>query len=351
MSICSEWDKINPAEYEGIWVYLEVEDGALSEGGLQMLGVARNLAHKKETYVGGVLIGRDVSQLAREAIYYGADKVFVADDKRFEEYYAALYAEALASLAKEYKPEVILVSGTMRGREFTPYVANILRTGITADCTSFEVDQAAKDVLGVRPTFGAYLIAHIRTLNRRPAIFTARPNVFPTPEKNLAREGEIIHTQPKVADVCGVKIINRTRFSRGTVPIEKAKILVSGGKGLGSKEGFTLLQEFARAIGGEVSGSRKAVDAGWINHDKQVGQSGKTVRSDIYFAVGISGAVQHLYGIREARCVVAVNQDPDAPIFNNCDYGLVGDYTEVIPALIKAVKKLQKQSNPENKNA
>ncbi|MEM1994630.1 MAG: electron transfer flavoprotein subunit alpha/FixB family protein [Nitrososphaerales archaeon] len=341
MSICSEWDKIDPREYRGIWAYLEVEDGVLGEGGLQMLGVARNLASQKDTYVGGVLIGKGVSSLAREAIYYGADKVFIADDEKFEEYYAALYAEALASLAKEHKPEVILVSGTMRGREFTPYVANTLRTGITADCTSFEVDPAVKDVLGVRPTFGAYLIAHIRTLNRRPAIFTARPNVFPTPERNPAREGEIIHTQPKVADGYGVKLVNKKRFSRGTVPIEKAKILVSGGKGLGSRDGFTILQEFAKVIGGEISGSRKAVDAGWITHDKQVGQTGKTVRSDLYFAVGISGAVQHLYGIREARCVVAINKDPDAPIFDNCDYGLIGDYTEVIPALIKAVKKLQ----------
>jgi len=344
MSICSEWDKINPEEYAGVWAYLEVEDGSLSEAGLQMLGVARLLASQKDTYVGAVLIGRGVSSLAREAIYYGADRVYVADDERFEKYYPTLYGEALAYLAKEYKPEALLVAGTMRGREFTPYVANILKTGITADCTSFEVDSAAKDILGVRPTFGAYLIAHIRTLNRRPAIFTARPNVFPTPQKDLAREGEIIPTNPKVVDAVGVKLLGRSMFGRGAAPIEKAKILVSGGKGLGGKEGFTILEEFAKVIGGEVSGSRKAVDAGWITHDRQVGQTGKAVRADLYFAVGISGAVQHLFGIREVRCVVAINKDPDAPIFDNCDYGLVGDYTEIIPALIKAVKKIKESS-------
>jgi electron transfer flavoprotein alpha subunit len=344
MSVCSEWEKINPAEYAGIWAYLEVEDGSLSEAGLQMLGVARRLASQKDTYVGGVLLGCGVSHLAREAIYYGADKVYVTDDRRFEEYYPTLYGEALASLAKEYRPEALLVAGTMRGREFTPYVANILRTGITADCTSFEVDAAMKDILGVRPTFGAYLIAHIRTLNRRPAIFTARPNVFSTPEKDHMREGEIINVSPKVANAAGVKILNRVRFSRGVAPIEKAKILVSGGKGLGGKEGFATLQEFAKIIGGEVSGSRKAVDAGWITHDRQVGQTGKTVRADLYFAVGVSGAVQHLYGIREVRCVVAINKDPDAPIFDNCDYGLIGDYTEIIPALIRAVKKIRGSS-------
>jgi len=344
MSICSEWEKINPAEYAGLWAYLEVEDGSISEAGLQMLGVARLLASQKDTYVGGVLVGYGVSHLAREAIYYGADKVYVADDERFEEYYPTLYGETLASLAKEYRPEALFVAGTMRGREFTPYVANILRTGITADCTAFEVDPAMKDILGVRPTFGAYLIAHIRTLNRRPAIFTARPNVFPTPKKDHMREGEIIRVSPRVADASGVKILNRVRFSRGAAPIEKAKILVSGGKGLGGKEGFATLQEFAKIIGGEVAGSRKAVDAGWITHDRQVGQTGKTVRADLYFAVGVSGAVQHLYGIREVRCVVAINKDPDAPIFDNCDYGLVGDYTEIIPALIRAVKKIQGSS-------
>lgn len=347
MSICFEWDEINPLEYVGVWAYLEVEDGSLSEAGLQMLGVARSLASQKDTYVGAVLIGSGVSHLAREAIYYGADKVYVVDDKRFGEYYPTLYGEALAYLAKEYKPEALLVAGTMRGREFTPYVANTLKTGITADCTSFEVDSSAKDILGVRPTYGAYLIAHIRTLNRRPAIYTARPNIFPTPQKDPTREGEIVSTNPRVSDAVGIKLLSRSRFSRGAAPIEKAKILVSGGKGLGGKEGFTTLQEFAKIIGGEVSGSRKAVDAGWITHDSQVGQTGKAVRADVYFAVGISGAVQHLYGIREVRCVVAINKDPEAPIFDNCDYGLIGDYTEIIPALIKAVKKLKEHQPSE----
>jgi electron transfer flavoprotein alpha subunit len=249
----------------------------------------------------------------------------------------------MVQLAKKHKPEAILVGGTMRGREFAPYVANSLRTGITADCTSFDVDPKTGDIIQIRPPFGAWMLAHIRTATRRPVMSTARPNVFSTPKRNESRKGKIIKEKVKELPDPGVRLVERLPIEKAEeVPIEKAEILVSGGKGLGSKEGFKLLEELARVIGGAVSGSRKAVDAGWIPHEKQVGQTGKTVKPSVYLAIGISGAAQHIFGIREAKCVVCINIDPEAPIFENSDYGIVGDYKQVVPALIEAIKKLKK---------
>lgn len=341
--LCPEWDKIDPKKYKGIWVYMQVDKDEIHEASLQMLSVARELADKKKTHVAGVLIGYGVSKLAKEPIYYGADKVYVVDDERLKTYYAKVYAHVMVQLAKKHKPEAILVGGTMRGREFAPYVANSLRTGITADCTSFDVDPKTGDIIQIRPPFGAWMLAHIRTATRRPVMSTARPNVFSTPKRNESRKGKIIKEKVKELPDPGVRLVERLPIEKAEeVPIEKAEILVSGGKGLGSKEGFKLLEELARVIGGAVSGSRKAVDAGWIPHEKQVGQTGKTVKPSVYLAIGISGAAQHIFGIREAKCVVCINIDPEAPIFENSDYGIVGDYKQVVPALIEAIKKLKK---------
>jgi len=335
-----EQNKVDQKEYEGIWVHLQVEGDEVHEASLQMLGVARDIADRKKTHVAGMLIGHEVSKLAKEPIYYGADKIYVVDDERLRSYYAKTYAHIMVKLAKKYKPEAILIGGTMKGRELAPYVANSLRTGITADCTSFSVDPMTGDVIQIRPPFGAWMLAHIRTATRRPVMSTARPNVFSSPKRDENRRGEIIREEVEDLPEPGIRLIERLPIEKAEeVPIEKSEILVSGGKGLGSREGFKLLEELASTMGGAISGSRKAVDAGWIPQEKQVGQTGKTVKPKIYVAVGISGAAQHIFGMKEAKCVVCINTDSEAPIFENSDYGIVGDYRQVIPALIKRLKK------------
>jgi len=342
--MCIEWDPINIDEYRGIWIYIQVDKDVINEASIQLLGVARDMANKLNTYVGAVILGYKLGELVKEPIYYGADKVYVIDDERLKTYYPNLYGEVVALLAKKYKPECLLVGGTLRGRELAPYIANSLKTGITADLTSIDIDVEKRDIILIRPPFGAYMLAHIKTRFRRPVMGSVRPNVFPTPEKDLNRDGEVIYEELgklgfKEHDV-GIKLVEYIPIEKKEeIPIEKAEILVSGGRGLGSKEGFKILEELAKEIGGVISGSRKAVDAGWIPHEKQVGQTGKTVKPQIYFAIGISGAAQHLFGIREAKRVVAINIDPEAPIFENADYGIVGDYRDVIPALIRAIRK------------
>lgn len=340
-SFCKEWDEMKPEDFDGIWVFMEITEKGIHEAGFQLLGASRTMADKLNTYVGAVIIGSNVKKFANEPIYYGADKVFIIDDERLKTYYPTIYGDVLVWLVRKYKPLVFLIGGTLKGRELAPYVANSLKTGITADCTSFEVDEKNREVVLIRPPFGAWMLAHIRTRFRRPIMGSIRPHVFPLPEKDTSRKGEVIEEaidfdlkDPKTELLEVIPIEKKEE-----IPIEKARILVSGGRGLGSKEGFKLLERLASLIGGTISGSRKAVDAGWIPHEKQVGQTGKTVKPDIYFAIGISGAAQHLFGIREAKTVVAINTDPEAPIFENADYGIIGDYKKVVPALIKILEK------------
>jgi electron transfer flavoprotein alpha subunit len=344
MGICGEWDKIDIEEYRGIWVYMQIDDGKINEASLQLLGAARKIANELDTYVGAIMIGYKIKELSDEPIYYGADKVYLVDDQRLKTYYPTLYGEVICRLVRKHKPECLLIGGTMKGRELAPYIANTLRTGITADLTSIDVDRSTRDIILIRPPFGAFMLAHIKTRNRRPIMGSVRPNIFPTPKRNEKRKGKIIKekirkiNKPKMEHIETIVIKKKEE-----IPIEKAEIIVSGGKGLGSKDGFKLLEEFAELIGGVIAGSRKAVDAGWISHERQVGQTGKTVKPNVYFAIGISGAAQHIFGIREAKRVVAINIDPDAPIFEHSDYGVVGDYKKIIPALIETIKELRKK--------
>jgi len=340
--LCSEWKEINPDEYRGIWVYMQVDDGIINEASLQLLGQARKIADELETYAGAIFVGYKLRNLAKEPIYYGADKVFIVDDKRLKKYAPNLYGDVIYKLALKYKPESILIGGTMRGRELAPYIANNLRTGITADLTMIEVNKETRDIILIRPPFGAWMLAHIKTRDRKPVMGSVRPNVFPTPERNETRKGEVIEEHIDELIDPNMELLEYIPIKKKEeIPIEKADIIVSGGKGLGTKDGFTILQELADLLGGVIAGSRKAVDAGWIPHEKQVGQTGKTVKPRVYIAVGISGAAQHVFGIREAKRVVAINIDPEAPIFENADYGIVGDYKEIIPALIKEIRKLK----------
>lgn len=341
--LCPEWPCEQPEEFKNVWVLIEAFEGFISEPSLQMLTPGRKIADKLGEKLVGVLVGYRVSGFAEEIIKHGADEVIVVDDPGLETYYPRVYAHVIVSLARKYKPSVILAPATKRGRELAPYIANTLKAGITADCTDFDVDESTKDVLLIRPPFAAILLAFIKTPFRRPQIGTARPNVFPIPPRDEGRKGEVMYENVDVKLEDKMKLLSRKKLHRAEVGVEKAEVIVSGGRGLGSPEGFKLLENLAELLDGVVGASRKAVDAGWIEEYRQIGQTGRAVKSILYFAIGISGAAQHMIGVREAGRIIAVNIDPEAPIFTQSDYGIIGDYKEIIPALIEELKKLKEE--------
>lgn len=342
--LCPLWPCDYKEEYRNVWVVGEVTEEGLHEASLQMLTPALKVSKKLGSEVIGVIIGHNVKNYAQEFIKHGASKAIVVDNEVLETYYPILYGDVIVKLARRLKPELILIAATMRGREMAPYIANTLKTGITADCTDFDVDEKNKDVLQIRPPFGAMLLAHIKTPLRRPQISTARPNVFPVPPKDENRKGEIIEIEVNIKKDLRMKLLSLNRIKKEETPIEKADIIVSGGRGIGSKDGFKALEELAEILGGVIAGSRKAVDAGWISRDKQVGQTGKSVKPILYIAVGISGATQHMFGVREAGVIVAINKDEEAPIFKQADYGIIADYRDVLPKLIEYIKAIK--NNP-----
>ncbi|MCE4607685.1 MAG: electron transfer flavoprotein subunit alpha/FixB family protein [Caldisphaeraceae archaeon] len=340
-NICPEWDCQKLEDFKNVWVVGEVDENGITEASLQMLTPASKIASKLNTKIIGVLVGYNVKKFANQFIEYGADEVIVLDDEGLSMYSPHVYARAIAELAKDQKPAVIFISATMKGRELGPYVANTLRAGITADCTEFDVDEKTKDVLMIRPPFGAILLAYIKTPTRRPQVGTARPNVFKLPPRDPNRKGKIVEVKVKEIEKPKTRLISKKMLPISEVPIEKAELLVSGGKGLGAIEGFNMLKDLAKTLNAPVAGTRKAVDMGWIPHEKQVGQTGKSVKPILYIGVGLSGAAQHTFGIREAEVVLAINNDPNAPIFNQSDYGVVADFREVLPALMKELSELK----------
>ncbi len=340
--ICPEWPCTRTQEYRGVWVVGEAFEEGLSEPSLQMLSPARSIADKLGTWVEAVLLGSSEDKLrpyAEEMIKHGADRARLLVGRQLETYLPVTYARVIARSAATHKPEIIFFAATMRGREIAPYVANTLRTGITADCTQFDVDEETGDLLMIRPPFAAILLAYIKTPSRRPQISTARPNVFPPPPRDEARKGEIIVEHVGAEDNPHMRLLRVEKVGRSGVPLEKAEYIVAGGRGVGTPEGFSMLEELAEILGGVVAGSRKAVDMGLVSYERQVGQTGKSVRAKLYIAVGISGAAQHVIGIRECRIVVAVNKDPDAPIFRHADYGIVGRWEDIIPLLIERFRE------------
>ncbi|MDP8002936.1 MAG: electron transfer flavoprotein subunit alpha/FixB family protein [Caldisphaera sp.] len=348
-NVCPEWDCQKLEDFKNVWIVGEVNENGITEPSLQMLTPANKIATKLNTKIVGVLVGHDVKKYAKEFIEYGADEVIILDDERLSMYSPHIYAKVIADLAKKYKPAVIFIAATMKGREFGPYVANILRTGIAADSTDFDVDEKTKDVLLIKPPFGAVLLAYIKIPTRRPQIGTTRPNVFSLPPRDPNRKGRVIEEKIGYIQKPKARLISRKILLSNEIPVEKAELLVSGGKGLNNIEGFKMLEEFAKSINAIVVGTRKAVDMGWIPYEKQVGQTAKSVKPVLYIAVGISGAAQHMFGVREAGVVVAINNDPNAPIFSQADYGVIADYKEVLPALIKEIESLKNQSKNKQK--
>ena len=349
----------NIEEYKGVYVFAQQVDNEISGIALELLGKGKELAAKLETEVTAVLIGYNVKNLADKLAEYGADKVILVDDPELETYRTEPYAHALASVIEKYKPEIVLVGATAIGRDLGPTVSARVKTGLTADCTVLEIgdfplvaipgqEQKHNQLLMTRPAFGGNTIATIACPDDRPQMATVRPGVMQKIAPIAGAKAVIEEYNPGFTpNNKYVTIKEVVKAVSDTVDIMDAKILVSGGRGVGSAENFKILEDLAEVLGGTVSCSRAVVDNGWKPKDLQVGQTGKTVRPQIYFAIGISGAIQHVAGMEESDLIVAINKDETAPIFDVADYGIVGDLNKVVPALTEQLKtaKAEKAAN------
>ncbi|HHU52695.1 MAG TPA: electron transfer flavoprotein subunit alpha/FixB family protein [Clostridiaceae bacterium] len=329
-------------ENKNFWVYIETkEDGSAKNGGLELLGQAREMVDQVDEEVIALIIGNNVDKAVEQVKKYGATSAIAVTGDVYSEYNTDVYANAVVENVKEYQPNVILISATSLGRDLGPRVAGRLATGLTADCTSlgFEVDK--KEVQWTRPAFGGNLMATIICADHRPQMGTVRPGVFERKEYEISPNFEVI---TKDIDFPQEKILSRiveviVDEDADNVDLEGAEIIVSGGRGLGKPENFKLIEELAEVLGGTVGSSRAAVDAGWISHAHQVGQTGKTVGPKLYIACGISGQIQHLAGMSGSDVIIAINKDENAPIFTVADYGIVGDLFTVVPKLTERIKK------------
>ena len=343
---------MNLAEYKGVYVFAQQVDNEISGIAYELLGKGKELAAKLNEEVTAVLIGHDVKGLADKLAEYGADKVIVVDDPELKEYRTEPYAHALSSVINEFKPEIVLVGATAIGRDLGPTVSARVATGLTADCTVLEIgdfplvaipgreaEQKHNQLLMTRPAFGGNTIATIACPDTRPQMATVRPGVMQKIEPIVGAKANVIEYNPGFTpNDRYVEIKEIVKAVSDTVDIMDAKILVSGGRGVGSAENFKILEDLAEALGGSVSCSRAVVDSGWKPRELQVGQTGKTVRPNLYIACGISGAIQHTAGMEEADIIIAINKDEDAPIFDVADYGIVGDLNKIVPQLTEAIK-------------
>ena len=343
---------MNLAEYKGVYVFAQQVDNEISGIAYELLGKGKELAAKLNEEVTAVLIGHDVKGLADKLAEYGADKVIVVDDPELKEYRTEPYAHALASVINEFKPDIVLVGATAIGRDLGPTVSARVATGLTADCTVLEIgdfplvaipgkedQQKHNQLLMTRPAFGGNTIATIACPDNRPQMATVRPGVMQKIEPIVGAKANVIEYNPGFTpNDRYVEIKEIVKAVSDTVDIMDAKILVSGGRGVGSPENFKILEDLAEALGGSVSCSRAVVDSGWKPRELQVGQTGKTVRPNLYIACGISGAIQHTAGMEESDIIIAINKDEDAPIFDVADYGIVGDLNKIVPQLTEAIK-------------
>lgn len=340
----------NIEQYKGVYIFAQQVDNEISPIAYELLGKAKDLAADLNTDVTAILLGSGVKNLADSLAEYGADKVIVVDSPVLEVYRTEPYTQALTAVINEYKPEIMLVGATAIGRDLGPRVSARVGTGLTADCTVLEIgdfplnplpnrEQKHNQLLMTRPAFGGNTIATIACPDNRPQMATVRPGVMQKIEKIEGAKANIIEFNPALEENnCYVEILDVVKEVAATVDIQEAKILVSGGRGVGSKENFKLLEDLADALDATVSCSRAAVDNGWLPKDLQVGQTGKTVRPNVYFAIGISGAIQHTAGMEESDIIIAINKDETAPIFDVADYGIVGDLNKIVPMLTEAIK-------------
>jgi len=341
----------NLEAYKGVFVFAQQVDNVISNIAYELIGKGKELAKDLGVEVTAVLVGSDVKGLADQLAEYGADKVVVVDDPELKEYRTEPYTHAIASVIKEFKPEIFLIGATAIGRDLGPRVCARIHTGLTADCTKLDIgdfpmnpvpgrETKHNQLLMTRPAFGGNTIATIACPDFRPQMATVRPGVMQKAPKEAGKKAVVTEFNPGFTkNNKYVDILEVVKAVSNTVDIMDAKILVSGGRGVGSPENFKILDDLAEAIGGTVSCSRAVVDAGWKPKDLQVGQTGKTVRPNVYFAIGISGAIQHLAGMEESDIIVAINKDESAPIFDVADYGVVGDLNKIVPMLTEKIKE------------
>ncbi|MDX9714419.1 MAG: FAD-binding protein [Dissulfurispiraceae bacterium] len=350
MSVCPAGAIIEKAEegdakpaadlsaYSGVWVFAEQRDSKIAGVAYELLGAGGRLAKERGTYLAAVLFG-STEENARDLIKWGADKVYLCTDPILEKFNDEPYSQALALLIEQYKPEIVLAGATPVGRSFIPRVAARLRTGLTADCTFLEIDKESGNLLQVRPAFGGNIMATILCPNHRPQIATVRPRVMKRAEPDESRQGEIINLN-LTSLASRTKVLDTVKeASECMLNLQEAEVIVAGGRGMADSKGFKMLEELAELLGGAVGASRAAVDEGWVSYSHQVGQTGKTVCPKIYIACGISGAVQHMVGMQSSDMIIAVNKNPEAPIFNVATYGIVGDVKEIVPLMIKQLKE------------
>lgn len=323
-----------------VWVFIDCFQGKPKNVGLELLGQGRKLADSLKQDLCAIIIGKDTEEAVNEASEYGADKIYVVTGDEYEDYSSDAYGHVFLELCKKYDPNTILVGATVNGRDLGSKIAVSLRTGLTADCTALSVDEETGNVVWERPAFGGNLYAQILCSETRPQMGTCRPGAFKKPEKTPDNRPEIIREEIHTpAEAIRTKVLDFIKAcEENDLRLDEAEVIVSGGRGMKSAENFSVLKELADLLGGTVGCSRAAVDAGWLPQTKQVGQTGSTVTPKIYFACGISGAVQHVAGMSESRTIVAINKDETAPIFEIADYCIVGDLFEIVPALVKALK-------------
>ncbi|TCL64785.1 electron transfer flavoprotein alpha subunit apoprotein [Hydrogenispora ethanolica] len=331
---------IDKTLYRGVWVFAEQRQGKLANVAFELLGEGRKLADQLGEPLVALLLGKEVAGIAQQLIAQGADKVLLAEAPELESFLEDPYAQVIVDLARQERPNIILMGATATGRSLAPKVAARLGTGLTADCTGLEVDVAEKNLLQTRPAFGGNLMATILCPNHRPQMATVRPKVFKPLPAASARTGEVVSVDlsHNVWDV-RAKILEVVNEVGPAVNLEEANIIVSGGRGLCDPKNFALVEELAETLGAAVGASRAAVDAGWVPYSHQVGQTGKTVGPKVYFACGIHGAIQHMAGMQSSDIIIAINKNPDAPIFKIATFGIVGDVLEILPLLNKEFKK------------
>ncbi|MCA1319474.1 electron transfer flavoprotein subunit alpha/FixB family protein [Bacillus tianshenii] len=327
-------------DYRGVWVFIEEKEGKIAPVSLELLGAGRKLADKRKVELAGVLIGDGVKNLASTVFEYGADTVYIYDQPIFKLYRTESFMKALLHCSEKHKPEIILYGATSTGKDLASAVATDLPTGLTADTTELDVEEDTGLLLASRPAFGGNIMATILCKKYRPQMATVRPKVMKALSPEAGKTGTVVEEYIDLREEnMRTKVLEIVRETTKKVRIDEADIVVAGGKGLGSAEGFKLIHQLADTLGGVVGASRDVVEAGWIEHHHQVGQTGVTVTPKIYFAIGISGAIQHIVGMKNAGLIIAINKDPDAAIFQSCHYGIVGDAFEIIPLMVQEFKK------------
>jgi len=329
-----------------IWVFIEHYHGEVADVSWELLGESRKLAKSIEAKTAAVLLGNNINALVDKTIAYGADRVYVIDNPILSEYQTETYSQAFLKLARKYEPEIVLLGATITGRDLASAVATKLETGLTADCTSLEINEETKLLWQTRPAFGGNVMATIICKVARPEMATVRPRVMVKPDPVLGRKAEVIREYFSVdEDKLMTKVMDFIPEDKSNVAqIENSEIIVAAGRGIGSLENFNLVRELAKVLGADIGVSRPLVEMGWMPYGHQVGQTGKTVRPKLYMAIGISGAVQHLAGMRNSETVIAINKDPQAPIFQVADYGIVGDLFVIVPELINSIREAESKN-------